>query len=73
MSLSNVLKFMSENKPEIIDSVIPERQPNNRRMIIQPKANAIDFSSRQALHNYKPNAALRQNASNVARLFRGYR
>ena len=59
MILQNMLAFVAEDKPKIVDSVVSKRQSDYRRTVIQPEADAVDFGRRQGFNDDEADARLR--------------
>lgn len=67
MPTYHMLKFMSEDKPEIINAVVAHRHSYYGRKIVQPETHPVDFRGRKCLDDHKTYTALQENSRNAPR------
>src|SRR5574337_1190428 len=65
----NMLKLVTKYKPEVVDTIKPQRHANYWRIAVQPEASTVHLRPHQRLDKDQPYASFCKDARDVANLF----
>ena len=69
VSLNDVFQFVAQDEPKIVNAVKSERQTDDRRPLVKPATDAIDFAGWERFYKHKPDTAFHQDTGHLAQLF----